>query len=425
MINFKNKLGKLFIISLSTLSFVMMPTFVFAEEEQNPTPSESPTPTPTATPTPSESPTPTTTPTATPTPTSTPTPSESPVPTPTPSSTPTVKPTITLNKTNQTMTSGTTINIKATVTGVEGDDAKIKWTSSDTTVATVTNGVVKGIKVGKVTITASLEKNSDIKATCTVTVEEKKSTTTSGEQEETKESLNLKSLKVKGYTLNEPFSSSKTGYTVDIPYEAEDVSIEVEKVSNSTKTEIKGATNLKVGKNTVTITVKDSQGNSKVYTITVTRAAKDDSKTNSNNSGTVSSYKTSSVTSSILPESTRKDHTLKYIFVTIGCAILFAIGGLGIYFYIKTSGKDKRQKKEKKKQAKKSAKKEVSKIKEPVEVEEVVETPIVEVKAEDDLGQTIEFTEEMKELENKRNVHLEKKAESNVVKEIEDLFDEE
>jgi len=426
MKNFKNKMGKFTITLLLVLSCIGLPVVAFAEEENpTPSPSVSPTPTPTASPTP--------------------TPSESPTPTPTPSPTPTATPTekpvekkIKLDKTSIEAVPGAAINIKATVTGVE--DAKIKWTSSNTAVATVSNGVVKALKSGNVTITAALENDSSVTAQCIITITTKANetptpTTEEKDKNKEKESLNLKSLKVKGYTLNEPFSSSRTGYTVDIPYEAEDVTIEVEKQSNNVKTEIKGATNLKVGRNQVTVTVKDNSGNSKVYTITVIRATKEEKETKKK----PTSHVVSKASSSLKPSSTRKNHTLEYAFVTIGCLTLFSIGGLGIYFYIITSGKDKNKKKEKK-EKKKSATKKIAKEKETKNEkieEEKVETPIIEVPSDDDdeLGKTIEFTERPTKLEEKKEIpkiqEVKKetptnlKKESAILKEVEDLFDDE
>ena len=421
MKNFKNKMGKFTITLLLVLSFIGLPMIACAEEE-NPTPTPTPTesPTPTVSPTPSETPTPT--PTESPTPTVSPTPSNDPKPTPTPTEKPTEKKSIKLDKTSGTVVVGEKVQIKATVTGVE--NAEIRWTSSNFTVAKVTDdGVITALKTGKAIITASLKDDSGVTAQYTITVQENNTSSTSAEEKDNnneKESLNLKSLKVKGYTLNEPFSSSRTGYTVDIPYEAEDVTIEVEKQSNNVKTEIKGATNLKVGRNTVTVTVRDDAGNSKVYTITVIRATKEEKTTSKN----PTSHVVSQASSSLKPMSTRKNHTLEYVFVTIGCLILFAIGGLGIYFYIKTSDKDKKKKAEKKqKTAKKTVKEKV--VKEEVEKEEKIETPMIEVSSDDELGKTIEFIEEAKKIEDRKQTPPDLKNESAILKEVEDLFDDE
>ncbi len=247
-------------------------------------------------------------------------------------------------------------------------------------------------------------------------------------EKEGTDSLDLKLLKIKGYTLNEPFSSSKTGYTVDIPYEAEDVVVEVETASPNVKTTVRGATNLRVGSNTVTVTVKDDDGNTKVYTITVTRSAKEDEKDGSDeeSSDLIVSQRVSN-SNSLKVESTRKNHTLEYVLVSIGCLILFAIGVLGIFFYIKTSNRDKKDKKVSKGKPIKEELEE--KVEEKLEEkDEVIETPMVEVKSEDaledELGQTIEFTELVKSLEDRKKSKEAPKA-SNVLKEIEDLFDDE
>ena len=57
---------------------------------------------------------------------------------------------------------------------VEPDDAfnaMLKWTSSNTSVATVENGVVTAVGVGTATITAAAKDGTGISATCTVTVQ--------------------------------------------------------------------------------------------------------------------------------------------------------------------------------------------------------------------------------------------------------------
>ena len=79
---------------------------------------------------------------------------------------------ITLDKTQATIYSagnGNTITLKATKQGTE----TIKWSSSDSNVATVNNGLVTGKKAGTAVITAALinSKGQETdKATCTITV---------------------------------------------------------------------------------------------------------------------------------------------------------------------------------------------------------------------------------------------------------------
>lgn len=75
---------------------------------------------------------------------------------------------LTLNQTSVSLKIGDTVTLKATVNPSNASDKTIIWTSSDTTVATVNNGVVTAIGVGSATITAFA---GDKYATCSVIVE--------------------------------------------------------------------------------------------------------------------------------------------------------------------------------------------------------------------------------------------------------------
>lgn len=401
----KDRMGKL-LIGLLVISFVGIPRIVFAEEE----PTESPSPSPTVS----------STPVPTPTPTEVPTPTPTPEPTPEPTKEPPVvseKPTLQLNKTDVEALPNARITIKAIVSGIDQSKSQVSWSSSNSAVAIVnaSTGEVYAKTPGEAIITATLEYDKSITAKCKVVVVTKEDPTTSSEKETT--NLNLKSLKVKGYPLNEPFSNSRTEYTVDIPYDAEDITVEVEKASNDVKVEIQGATGLKVGKNEVTITVKDNQGNSKVYKIIVTRESKEESKKNKDDDDeNISSHNTSKAMEK--PQSTRKNHTLEYVLVTIGCLILFAIGGLGIYFYIKTSTKEKKPKK------KKAEKKPL--VKGDVEKEKEKENPMIEVVSnEEELLKTIEFKEQISDFKEAEVIQNAVENPSTALGEVEDLFEDE
>ena len=79
---------------------------------------------------------------------------------------------VALNKKVATVNVGKTVTVKATVTPAKADNKTLVWTSSNTKIATVSNGVVKGVKAGRVIITAKTTDGSNISATCTVTVKQ-------------------------------------------------------------------------------------------------------------------------------------------------------------------------------------------------------------------------------------------------------------
>lgn len=79
---------------------------------------------------------------------------------------------VALNKKVATVNVGKKVTVKATVTPANADNKTLVWTSSNTKIATVSNGVVKGVKAGRVIITAKTTDGSNISATCTVTVKQ-------------------------------------------------------------------------------------------------------------------------------------------------------------------------------------------------------------------------------------------------------------
>lgn len=227
--------------------------------------------------------------------------------------------------------------------------------------------------------------------------------------------LNLKSLKIKGYALNETFKASKLEYTAQIPYEAVDVTIETAPEDSEAKVKITGASGLIVGENTVTVTVTDTSGNKREYKIKVTRLAEDEREETNNSS------KYTSITSDIDSTGNNKnnnsgsngpDHTLRYVCVTIGCIILFLIGAIGVYFYIITSTKSKKKKKKKNKD-----------INNNTDLDEIEESPLVETKTETssimpgDLEETREFKQE-------DIIKEKKKKNEEVSKNVEELLDD-
>lgn len=76
---------------------------------------------------------------------------------------------VALDKTSATMDAGDTLNLTATVNPADATNKNVTWTSSDTSVATVENGVVTAKSAGTATITATTVDGGKT-ATCTVTV---------------------------------------------------------------------------------------------------------------------------------------------------------------------------------------------------------------------------------------------------------------
>ncbi len=75
---------------------------------------------------------------------------------------------ITLNKTTATLEVNGTVQLTATVTPSDATNKTVTWTSSDTSVATVSDGKVTAKKAGTAIITA--KSNNDKMKTCTITV---------------------------------------------------------------------------------------------------------------------------------------------------------------------------------------------------------------------------------------------------------------
>ena len=84
---------------------------------------------------------------------------------------------VSLNKTSASVTVGNTVTLTPTITPINATNKNVTWTSSNTSVATVTNGVVKGVKAGNATITVRTADGSKT-ATCAVTVTNPTTTTT-------------------------------------------------------------------------------------------------------------------------------------------------------------------------------------------------------------------------------------------------------
>ncbi|MCH5201595.1 MAG: Ig domain-containing protein [Oscillospiraceae bacterium] len=152
---------------------------------------------------------------------------------------------------------GKTVTLKATVTPADADNKTVTWSTSNKNIAKVSaNGVVTGVKPGKVTITAKANDGSGVKETYTVTVKQQKSAKITG----VKKSY---TLKIKKSTTVKPTLSPKNTYNKNITVTLDKKAKKIVKVSAKT---------VKSGK-TVKITALKKTGNGKI-----TFKAKDNSK---------------------------------------------------------------------------------------------------------------------------------------------------
>ena len=78
---------------------------------------------------------------------------------------------ISLSYNSVSINKGKTLTLKAFISPTDASNQQVNWSSSDSSVATVTNGVVKGVKVGTAVITAT-SVDGNFSDTCSVTVVE-------------------------------------------------------------------------------------------------------------------------------------------------------------------------------------------------------------------------------------------------------------
>lgn len=89
--------------------------------------------------------------------------------------------TLQLNKTTAELFAGESVRLTTTASRALEADEKITWATSDASVATVSNGTVRGVKEGTATITASIGESAS--ATCSVTVKTRRTMQISSTEE--------------------------------------------------------------------------------------------------------------------------------------------------------------------------------------------------------------------------------------------------
>ena len=84
---------------------------------------------------------------------------------------------ISLNRTSATIINGETLQLTATVSPSNVNNSAVTWSSSDTSVATVSSGgLVTALKPGTASITATTQDGSNLSATCQLTVQKQLAT---------------------------------------------------------------------------------------------------------------------------------------------------------------------------------------------------------------------------------------------------------
>lgn len=266
--------------------------------------------------------------------------------------------------------------------------------------------------------------------------------------------LSLEWLRVDDHTLEQAFDPETLNYTLSVPYDTQSIFIRVKASSSEVNISGDGEHILDDDQSVVAVTVSDDDGNKREYKITVTREAETEETDEEEENISSTSSSTSNQTSRDVHEDNRKDRTLQYVLVSIGCLILFLIGGFGIYFYIKTSkkkkgnGKDKDKKGNNSQEEKTATDKEIASTstngsstetsnqvdesqtnaEEENSTDSQTELSEEESKRLSDLEETKEFyldkDKEKKKIESAPKVEQEAKRKDDVLKDIEELFDD-
>ena len=164
---------------------------------------------------------------------------------------------VSLDKTNITLTEGDSETLTATVYPDNATNKNVSWKSSNTSVATVNNGVVTALKAGTATITVTTEDGGKT-ATCQVTVNAR--------------IYNVESVSLDKTNITLPEGDSETLIATVYPDNATNKNVSWKSSNTSVATVNNGVvTAIKAGTATITVTTEDG---SKTATCQVTVKAK-------------------------------------------------------------------------------------------------------------------------------------------------------
>ena len=164
---------------------------------------------------------------------------------------------ISLDKTSVTVKAGESATVTATVAPSNATNKTVKWTSSDTSVATVSNGTIKGVSAGTATITATT--NNGKTATVKVTVQKNDSI------------VQPTGITVSPTTLTLTEGNTSTITATVTPSNATDKSVTWTSNKTSVAT-VSNGTVTAVSEGTATITAKTSNGLTATVTVTVEKS---------------------------------------------------------------------------------------------------------------------------------------------------------
>lgn len=250
--------------------------------------------------------------------------------------------------------------------------------------------------------------------------------------------LNLTKLNIQGQRLNEVFDPEVYEYTADVTYNVTSVKVQTGR-NVGTNAVVIGNNNLKVGKNTVTITVKNEIGDTREYKIIVTRGDEGDTEEDEENNEITSSEEitTSDIDNDITPVVSEdnddidldkeNDNTLRSVIIITSTVLLLLIAGLGIYFYVKTGNSEKKRQKKIEKLKRKQAKIEEQLTGLMPVITEEQEKEYLNTKTEEDIEKELESTIEIdlsKEINETRKRRVEKHALEDDFDDFDDLFDD-
>jgi uncharacterized protein YjdB/Leucine-rich repeat (LRR) protein len=201
---------------------------------------------------------------------------------------------VTLDKKSATLYLGSTTENTVTLTPtIEPEDAYskvVEWTSSDTSIATVSNGVVTAKKVGTVTITASSKVDTNISASCEIEVKQYVTNITIGS------STDIKLLIPGAKCTLTATPGPSTAFNKEVTWSSSDKTVATVNATTGL------VTAKSIGSATITCKAKDGSGTVGTCVVTVVQPVTEITLATPKDATSVFIGKTLTVTPTVLPE---------------------------------------------------------------------------------------------------------------------------